>query len=91
MRASYIAIIAAALAIPAVAYGQDSGPVGGKVGSDLSTVAHATRAVRWVTAICGALSNRSARRLRGLGRSWPGRAARCAHLAATGRNGLRLH
>ena len=37
MRASYISVIAAALAIPAVAYGQDSGPVGGKVGSDLTT------------------------------------------------------
>jgi hypothetical protein len=37
MRASYIAVIAAALAIPTVVYAQDSGPVGGRVGSDLST------------------------------------------------------
>ena len=37
MRASHIAVIAAALAIPTVGYSQDNGPVGGKVGSDLST------------------------------------------------------
>jgi hypothetical protein len=37
MRASHIAVIAAVLAIPTVGYAQDSGPVGGKVGSDLST------------------------------------------------------
>jgi hypothetical protein len=35
MRASHIAIIAAALAIPTVGHSQDNGPVGGKVGSDL--------------------------------------------------------
>jgi hypothetical protein len=42
MRASYIALIAAVLAIPSVAYSQNSGlvgpgngPVGGKVGADL--------------------------------------------------------
>jgi hypothetical protein len=35
MRASYIAVIAAALAIPTVGYSQDNGPVGGKVGPDL--------------------------------------------------------
>ena len=40
MRASHIAVIAAVLAIPTVAYPQDNGaaggPVGGKVGSDLN-------------------------------------------------------
>jgi hypothetical protein len=37
MRACYIAVIAAALAIPSVGYAQQDGAVGGKVGSDLST------------------------------------------------------
>jgi hypothetical protein len=37
MRASHIAVIAAVLAIPTVGYSQDTGPVGGRVGSDLST------------------------------------------------------
>jgi hypothetical protein len=41
MRASHIAVIATLLAIPSVAYSQDSGavggPVGGKVGSDLNS------------------------------------------------------
>ena len=37
MRASYIAFIAALLAIPSVALAQQDGPVGGRVGSDLST------------------------------------------------------
>ena len=37
MRASPIALIAAVLAIPSVGYAQQDGPVGGKVGSDLST------------------------------------------------------
>jgi hypothetical protein len=37
MRASHIALIAAVLAIPSVGYSQQNGPVGGKVGSDLST------------------------------------------------------
>jgi hypothetical protein len=37
MRASHIAVIAAVLAIPSVAFAQQDGPVGGKVGSDLST------------------------------------------------------
>jgi hypothetical protein len=37
MRASYIAVIAAVLAIPSAAIAQQDGPVGGKVGSDLST------------------------------------------------------
>lgn len=37
MRASYIVVVAAALAIPAAAIAQQDGPVGGKVGSDLST------------------------------------------------------
>jgi hypothetical protein len=37
MRASHIAVIAAALGIPTIGYAQDSGPVGGRVGSDLST------------------------------------------------------
>lgn len=41
MRASYIAVIAAVLAIPSLAYAQDNGaaggPVGGKVGSDLNS------------------------------------------------------
>ena len=40
MRASHVAVIAAVLAVPSVAYAQDNGaaggPVGGKVGSDLS-------------------------------------------------------
>ncbi len=37
MRASHIAIITALLAAPSVAYAQQDGPVGGRVGSDLST------------------------------------------------------
>jgi hypothetical protein len=37
MRALTIAVIAAVLAIPSVGYAQQDGPVGGKVGSDLST------------------------------------------------------
>jgi hypothetical protein len=37
MRASYIAVIAAVAAMPSVGYAQQDGPVGGKVGSDLST------------------------------------------------------
>ena len=37
MRASHIAVVAAALAIPTLGYSQDSGQVGGKVGSDLGT------------------------------------------------------
>jgi hypothetical protein len=37
MRASHIAVIAAVLAIPSAAIAQQDGPVGGKVGSDLST------------------------------------------------------
>lgn len=41
MRASYIGVIAAVLAIPSLAYPQDNGaaggPVGGKVGSDLNS------------------------------------------------------
>ena len=41
MRASHVAVIAALLAVPSVAYGQANGatggPVGGKVGSDLSS------------------------------------------------------
>jgi hypothetical protein len=37
MRAFHFAAIAAVLAIPSVAYAQQDGPVGGKVGSDLST------------------------------------------------------
>jgi hypothetical protein len=37
MRASHIAFIAALLAIPSIALAQQDGPVGGKVGSDLST------------------------------------------------------
>lgn len=37
MRASYIVVVAAALAIPSAAIAQQDGPVGGKVGSDLST------------------------------------------------------
>jgi hypothetical protein len=40
MRASHVAVIAAALAIPSLAHAQDNGvaggPVGGKVGSDLN-------------------------------------------------------
>jgi hypothetical protein len=35
MRASHIAVVAAALAIPTLGYSQDSGQVGGKVGADL--------------------------------------------------------
>jgi hypothetical protein len=45
MRASHIAVIAAVLAIPSVAYSQDNGavggPVGGKVGSDLNSASPA--------------------------------------------------
>ena len=37
MRASYVALIVAVLAIPSAAHSQDSGLVGGRVGSDLST------------------------------------------------------
>ena len=37
MRASHIAVVAAALAIPTLGYSQDSGQVGGKVGADLGT------------------------------------------------------
>jgi hypothetical protein len=37
MRASHIVLIAAVLAAPSVAHSQQDGPVGGKVGSDLST------------------------------------------------------
>jgi len=37
MRAAQIAVMAAMLAIPTAGYAQDSGAVGGKVGSDLST------------------------------------------------------
>ena len=37
MRASHIAFIAALLAVPSVAFAQQDGPVGGRVGSDLST------------------------------------------------------
>jgi acetyl-CoA acetyltransferase len=37
MRVSHIAVLAAMLAIPSAALAQQDGPVGGKVGSDLST------------------------------------------------------
>jgi hypothetical protein len=37
MRASHLTFIVAVLAIPSVAYSQDSGLVDGRVGSDLST------------------------------------------------------
>jgi hypothetical protein len=37
MRASHIAVIAAVLALPSAALAQQDGPVGGRVGSDLST------------------------------------------------------
>jgi hypothetical protein len=37
MRASHIAVLAAVLATPPAAFAQQDGPVGGKVGSDLST------------------------------------------------------
>jgi hypothetical protein len=37
MRVSHIAILAAVLAIPSAAFAQQDGPVGGRVGSDLST------------------------------------------------------
>jgi hypothetical protein len=37
MRASHIAVLAAVLAIPSLAYAQQDGPVGGKVGADLNT------------------------------------------------------
>ena len=37
MRAPHIAIITALFAIPSVGYAQQDGPVGGRVGSDLST------------------------------------------------------
>jgi hypothetical protein len=37
MRVSHIAVLAAVLVIPSVAFAQQDGPVGGKVGSDLST------------------------------------------------------
>ncbi|MGB7974193.1 MAG: hypothetical protein WCF81_07535 [Roseiarcus sp.] len=37
MRVSHIALLAAVLAIPSVATAQQDGPVGGRVGSDLST------------------------------------------------------
>lgn len=37
MRASHIAVIAAVLATPSAAFAQQDGPVGGRVGSDLST------------------------------------------------------
>jgi hypothetical protein len=37
MRASHIALVAAMLAIPSVGHSQQDGPVGGKVGKDLST------------------------------------------------------
>ena len=37
MRVSHIAVLAAVLAIPSVAAAQQDGPVGGRVGSDLST------------------------------------------------------
>jgi hypothetical protein len=37
MRVSHIAVIAALFAIPSVAYAQQDGPVGGRVGADLST------------------------------------------------------
>jgi hypothetical protein len=37
MRASHIAVIAAVLATPSLAYAQQDGPVGGRVGSDHST------------------------------------------------------
>ena len=36
MRASHIVLIAVVLAIPSVGYSQQDGPVGGRVGSDLS-------------------------------------------------------
>jgi hypothetical protein len=36
MRASHIAVLTAVLAIPSVAVAQQDGPVGGRVGSDLS-------------------------------------------------------
>ena len=47
MRASYIAVIAAVLAIPSVAFAQQDGPVGGRVGSDLSTTTTPPSSVRW--------------------------------------------
>jgi hypothetical protein len=37
MRASHIAVTAALFAIPSVGYAQQDGPVGGRVGADLST------------------------------------------------------
>jgi hypothetical protein len=37
MRASHIAVVAATLAFPSLAVAQQDGPVGGRVGSDLST------------------------------------------------------
>jgi hypothetical protein len=37
MRASHFVLIAAVAAIPSVGYAQQDGPVGGRVGADLST------------------------------------------------------
>ena len=37
MRVSHIAVLTAILALPSVALAQQDGPVGGRVGSDLST------------------------------------------------------
>jgi hypothetical protein len=37
MRISHIAVLAAMLAIPSAAFAQQDGPVGGRVGADLST------------------------------------------------------
>jgi hypothetical protein len=37
MRAFIIAVVAAMAAVPSVAYAQQDGPVGGKVGADLGT------------------------------------------------------
>ena len=47
MRASHIAVIAAVLAIPSAALAQQDGPVGGKVGSDLSTHDDPAAPLRW--------------------------------------------
>ncbi len=47
MRASHIAVIAAVLAIPSVAFAQQDGPVGGRVGSDLSTTTTPAKPLPW--------------------------------------------
>ncbi len=74
MRASHIAVIAALFAVPSVAYAQQDGPVGGRVGSDLSTSTSQPNTAPYGAGLCPSFYLRPFRRLYGRGYARAGRA-----------------